>query len=98
MMKVMNKWLDKAAAEISKPENWLRWAENLIHVAIIIGLAWLITRLIKRMLRQLRSHIVRGMDKRGAGASIEMENRAVTLISVISKVCNSIVWLFALVM
>jgi moderate conductance mechanosensitive channel len=94
----MQKWSERALAEFSKPENWMRWAENLIHVAIIFGLAWLISRIVRRALRKLRSHIARGMDKRGEGATLEMENRAVTLITVISKAASSVIWIVALVM
>jgi small-conductance mechanosensitive channel len=41
---------------------------------------------------------VRGMDKRGAGTSVEMENRAVTLIAVLGKLSSAVIWVLALVM
>jgi small-conductance mechanosensitive channel len=94
----MGKWMQRGLDEVSKPENWLRWAENLIHVAIILALAWLFSHLLKRALMKLRSHIVHGVDKRGTGSSAEMEQRAITLISVLTKVCSSIIWILALVM
>lgn len=94
----MKKWLERGLEEIARPENWLRWTENLIHLAIILGLAWLISRLLRRSLLKLRSHIVKGMDKRGAGSTLEMENRAVTLIAVLSKLASSVVWIVAIVM
>jgi small-conductance mechanosensitive channel len=97
-MEAMRKSAERAFDEISKPENWLRWTENLIHIVIIIGLAWLITVIVRRSMKKLRSHIMRGMDKRGVGATLEMENRAVTLIAVLSKLTNSVVWIIALVM
>src|ERR1041384_2628232 len=97
-MEAMRKSAERAFDEISKPENWLRWTENLIHIVIIIGLAWLITVIVRRSMKKLRSHIMRGMDKRGVGATLEMENRAVTLIAVLSKLTNSVVWIVALVM
>ncbi len=94
----MQKWTERALAEFSKPENWMRWAENLLHVAIIFGLAWLLSRIVRRSLQKLRWHIARGMDKHGVGATVEMDNRAVTLIAVISKVASSVIWIVALVM
>jgi moderate conductance mechanosensitive channel len=94
----MQKWTQGALAEFSKPENWMRWAENLLHVAIIFGLAWLLSRIVRRSLQKLRWHIARGMDKHGVGATVEMDNRAVTLIAVISKVSSSLIWIVALVM
>jgi len=94
----MPKWLERAVDEISKPENWLHWAGNLIHVAIVFALAWLITRLLKRGMKRLKTHIMAGMDKRGGGNNEEMERRSVTLISVLTKVSNSIIWIVAFVM
>jgi small-conductance mechanosensitive channel len=94
----MQKWWEKASAEFWKPENWLQWAENLIHVVIIIALAWVITRLVRRSMLRLRSYIMRGLDKRGAGSTLEMENRAVTIIAVLSKLSATVIWIVALVM
>jgi moderate conductance mechanosensitive channel len=94
----MQKWTQRVLAEFSKPENWMRWAENLLHLAIIFGLAWLLSRIVRRSLQKLRWHIARGMDKHGVGATVEMDNRAVTLIAVISKVSSSLIWIVALVM
>jgi small conductance mechanosensitive channel len=38
------------------------------------------------------------MDKRGAGSTLEMENRASTIISVLSKLTSACIWIIALVM
>jgi small conductance mechanosensitive channel len=38
------------------------------------------------------------MDRRGDGSNMEMEKRAMTLIAVISKMANIVIWLVALVM
>jgi small-conductance mechanosensitive channel len=94
----MRKWWEQASAEFSKPENWLRYAETAVHVAIILALAWLIARLARRWMLRLRSYIVRMMDKRGAGSTLEMENRATTIIAVLSKLSGTAIWLVALVM
>ena len=95
-MKGMKVW-DKLAEQISQPENWLHWAEEALHVAIILAGAWVLTRIIHGMLRRLRSYIVAVMDKRGDGASNEVEKRASTIISVLHKVTSMVVWIFALV-
>ncbi len=95
-MKGMNVW-DKVSEEISKPDNWLRWAEEALHLAVILGGAWVLTRIIQGMLRRLRSYIVAVMDKRGDGASSEVEKRAATIISVLHKVTSMVIWIFALV-
>jgi moderate conductance mechanosensitive channel len=94
----MRKWWDQASTEFSKPENWLRYAETAAHVVVILVLAWLITRLVRRWMLRLRSYIVGVMDKRGAGSTIEMENRATTIIAVLSKLSSAAIWIVALVM
>jgi small-conductance mechanosensitive channel len=94
----MRKWWEQGIAEFSKPENWLRYAETGVRVVITLALAWLITRLVRRWMRRLRSYIVRVMDKRGAGSTIEMENRATTIVAVLSKLSSTAIWLVALVM
>jgi small conductance mechanosensitive channel len=94
----MRKWWEEASAEFSKPENWLRYTENAVHIAIIFALALLITRLARRWILRLRSYIIQGMDKRGTGSTLEMENRAVTLIAVLTKLSSAAIWIVALVM
>jgi small-conductance mechanosensitive channel len=94
----MRKWWEQASAEFSKPENWLRYAETGVRVVIILAVAWLITRLVRRWMRRLRTYIVRVMDKRGAGSALEMENRAATIIALLSKLSSTAIWLVAVVM
>jgi small conductance mechanosensitive channel len=95
-MKGMRLW-DPILAEISKPENWLRWSEDAIHVVIILAGAWVLTRVIHRMLLRLRGYILAVMDKRGDGATGEMEKRATTIVAVLNKVTGMVIWVFALV-
>jgi moderate conductance mechanosensitive channel len=94
----MKKWWNEAVAEYAKPEHWLRWSEITIHIAILIVLAWVLTHIVRRSLLRLRNNIVRVMDKRGVGSTIEMENRAATMIAVLSKVASAVIWTIALVM
>src|SRR5579863_9564060 len=85
-------------AQIVRPELWLEWAERGIRVLVILVLAWTFTRITRRLLRQLRNYTIRVMDRRHEGSTIEMEKRATTLISVMSKVSSLVIWLVALVM
>lgn len=85
-------------AEFAKPEVWIQWIERGIRVIVILTLAWLLTRVINRMLIQLRNYTIRVMDRRHEGSTIEMEKRAATLISVLRKVSSIVVWLIALIM
>lgn len=91
-MKVRNEILD----QISKPENWMRWSETLLHVIVILAVAWILTRVLRRLLRRLRNYTLQVIDKRGQGSSSEMDKRASTLVAVISKLANSVIWIFAL--
>jgi small conductance mechanosensitive channel len=96
-MEMTHSW-DRLRDEFYKPENWLKWSETVTHIVILLALAWLFTRLVRRGLRSLRSYIIRVMDKRGAGSTLEMENRASTIISVLSKLTSACIWIIALVM
>jgi moderate conductance mechanosensitive channel len=85
-------------AEFGRPEVWILWAERGVRVVVILALAWLFSHIFKRMLTRLRNYTIRVIDRRHEGSTIEMEKRATTLISVLSKVSNMLVWLIALVM
>jgi len=87
----------KIAGEISKPENWLRWTEDAVHVIVILVVAWIITRVVRRLMGQLRGYTMRMVDKRGQGSTTEMERRATTIISVLSKLTNMVIWIFAII-
>jgi len=85
-------------AEIGRPEVWIAWAERGLRVAVVFVLAWLFTRIARRLLGQLRNYTVRMMDRRHEGSTIEAEKRAATIISVLSKLASFLIWLVALVM
>jgi small-conductance mechanosensitive channel len=77
---------------------WMPWAMRGLRVAVILFGAWVLTRIVRRMLAQLRTYTVLMMDRRGNGATIETEKRAATLIAVLSKICSLTIWIVALVM
>jgi small-conductance mechanosensitive channel len=85
-------------AEFGRPEVWILWAERGVRVIVILALAWLFSRIARRMLARLRNYTFLVMDRRHEGSTIEMEKRAATLISVLSKVSSMLIWLIALVM
>src|SRR5579883_3235609 len=85
-------------AEFTKPQIWLTWAERGFHVLVILALAWMFSRIARRLLAQLRNYTIRVMDRRHEGSTIEMEKRATTIISVLSKLASMVIWLVALVM
>src|SRR5579862_3138015 len=85
-------------AEIGRPEVVVQWAERGLRVLVVLGLAWLFTRIARRLLGQLRNYTIRMMDRRNEGSTLETEKRAATIISVLSKLASLLIWLIALVM
>src|ERR1700693_2191429 len=85
-------------AEMGRPEVVVQWAERGLRVAVVLVLAWLFTRIARRLLGQLRNYAIRMMDRRHEGSTIEAEKRAATIISVLSKLASFLIWLVALVM
>jgi small-conductance mechanosensitive channel len=92
------KFSDKMLAELTKPDLWLTWAENAMHVLLVLALAWVFTKIAKRLLLQLRNNALRVMERRGDGSTVEAEKRATTIVSALTKVVTLCIWLFALVM
>jgi small conductance mechanosensitive channel len=85
-------------AQLARPEMWIEWSERAVRVVVILGLAWLFSRIAKRLLARLRNYTIRVMDRRHEGSTLEMEKRATTIIAVMSKLASLVVWLVALVM
>ncbi len=76
----------------------MEWAERGIRVAVILILAWIFSRVTRRLLAQFRNYTLRVIDRRHEGSTYEMEKRATTLISVLTKISTLLIWLIALVM
>ncbi len=85
-------------AEIGRPQVWIDWGERALRVFIILALAWVFNSIARRLLRQLRNYAIHVIDRRHEGSTFEMEKRATTLISVLSKMASLVVWTVALVM
>lgn len=85
-------------AELARPEALLNWAEEAVRVIVILLLAWIFTRVFRRMLAHLHIYAVKMMDRRGEGSTLEMEKRATTVLAVLSKSVTTLIWLIALVM
>lgn len=86
----------KVPDESAKPDAWLRWTGQAGRVVLVLGTAWLLTRLVKWIMARLRRYTIRMMDRRGEGDTIDLEKRANTLISAFSKVVDLVIWCVAL--
>jgi small conductance mechanosensitive channel len=86
------------AKDVARAELWLPWALRAVRVFVILAGAWLLTRIARRILGRLRIYTVRMMDRRGEASALELEKRATTIISVLSKLASMVIWIVALVM
>lgn len=80
-----------------KPETWRRWGEHAARAALTLGIAWILTRLVKWAMVQLRRYAIRIMDRRHEGATLEMQKRANTITSALGKTVNTVIWIMATV-
>ncbi|HLH41193.1 MAG TPA: mechanosensitive ion channel family protein [Bryobacteraceae bacterium] len=85
-------------SQLIRPELWMEWAERGIRVMVILMLAWIFSRVTGRLLAEFRNYTLRIIDRRHEGSTYEMEKRATTLISVLTKISTLLIWLIALVM
>jgi small conductance mechanosensitive channel len=83
--------------EVLKPESWRRWGEQAARAALILGIAWLLTRLVKWTTVRLRRYAIGIIDRRREGATLEIQKRANTVTSVLGKTVNTIIWIMAVV-
>jgi small-conductance mechanosensitive channel len=91
----LSEQLSRALAERTAYWSWL---ERGIRVAIILGGAWLITRLAARLFPKLRMYTVQRMSQHGEVPALELEKRTKTIASVLTKVVSALVWIVAAVM
>ena len=89
-------WLQSALAEIAR-----RSQESVMPalrvVVILIG-AYVLTRLANRLIRQLHKHALALTGRHGAGSDRDLEKRAATIVSVLRRTINTVIWVVALVM
>jgi len=86
------------AKDLARAELWVPWVLRAVRVVVILVGAWLLTRLARRLLGRLRTYTIRLMDRRGEASALELEKRAATIISVLSKLASMVIWIVALVM
>jgi small conductance mechanosensitive channel len=84
--------------ELQRTEVWMPWVERLIRVAVILAVAWLVTRVARRLIGRLRVRAARMIEKHGGVSDTDLEKRAATIITVLVKLASVAIWLVALVM
>jgi len=83
--------------EIQKGEVWLPWMERLIRVVVILAVAWIVTRVARRLIGRMRLRAARMLEKHGA-TDRDLEKRATTIFAVLVKLVSVTIWLVAVVM
>jgi small conductance mechanosensitive channel len=66
-------------------------------VLAILALAWILTRVARRLLARLRGYVILMMARRQNGSTLGAENRAATVISALTKISSLIIWVVAIV-
>jgi small conductance mechanosensitive channel len=86
------------SGELKRAEVWLPWAIRGLRVIVIVAGAWLLMRVTRHLLAQLRGYILQSMTRHGGGPNQELEKRATTIIAVLTKLVSTVIWMVALVM
>ena len=85
-------------AELARAEIWIPWAQRGIRVFVILSIAWVLTRLLRRLLNQLRDYAIQIIQRRREGSTFGIEQRATTIVTILRKLSSTVIWLIALVM
>jgi moderate conductance mechanosensitive channel len=97
MMMVMQVSQDMAR-ELVRAESFVPWMIRGVRVVVILGGAWLLTFVARRLLRRFRSYAMRTMKSHGHSPEIDLEKRAATIMAVLGKLAGLAIWMVALVM
>ena len=68
-----------------------------MHVVVIVALAWLFSRLARRLLTRLQGYSIGIMSRRGAASRTELEKRSATITIALRQLVIASIWLIALV-
>src|SRR5258708_20946237 len=84
--------------ELTRVDTWLPWAIRGVRVIVILLAAWIGVRIARKLLRRLRPHMLSMMTRHRHSTALELDNRAKTIESALSKLSTILIWLAALVM
>jgi moderate conductance mechanosensitive channel len=74
------------------------WVAHLIRVGIILGAAFIVSRIVRRVVHTARTSALAVMMRHAGGSPIELEKRANTVVGIISKTAVTLLWAVAIVM
>jgi small conductance mechanosensitive channel len=73
-------------------DRYFGWLVALIHIVIIMAGGFILTLIVKRLLRGVRSYAIGLMVRRGDVLNVEMEKRATTIVKVIRQPLIILIW------
>ena len=88
---------------LARVDYWLPWAERGGRVLVILAGAWLVTRVVRRLLSRLRAQAARAMDHRTGQSGttllqIDIDRRSATVVTALAKLAAFLIWMVAIVM
>ena len=84
--------------DLRRAEVWVPWLERGIRVLLILAAAWLVTLVARRLLGRIRTRTVEAMERHGGVSDRELEKRAATIMTALTKLIATAVWMVAIVM
>ena len=66
-------------------EVWVNWLQHGLRALTVVVLAWLVAKLARRLLGNLRDYALRVMDRRGEVSAMDLERRSTTIVTVLAK-------------
>jgi moderate conductance mechanosensitive channel len=84
--------------ELLDLDSYYPLLQHAIRIAIILGVAFIVTRIAGRWIPRLREHLMRVMTHRQAGPDLELEKRSFTLGEILRKAIMVVIWVVAIMM
>jgi small conductance mechanosensitive channel len=74
------------------------WVAHLIRVGFILGAAFIVSRIVRRVVQTARTSALSVMMRHAGGSPVELEKRANTVLGIIATTVVTLVWSVAIVM
>jgi moderate conductance mechanosensitive channel len=95
---IVMRFFEDLSAQLRRAELWVPWLESGMRVLMTVIGAWLLTRIVAKMLRRLRRYATSIMERRGYDPDPELQKRTATIVAVFQLAISSLVWAIAMVM
>ncbi|MEO8027765.1 MAG: mechanosensitive ion channel family protein [Bryobacteraceae bacterium] len=88
---------------VSRPQFLRQVAAQSMRIVLILVLAWIASRVVRRMMRTLHAYTLRMMTKRTGSESfdqqhLDLDKRTATLTGVAGRTMSVVIWVFGVIM